>query len=380
MAHVYLDHNATTPVDERVLEAMLPYFSREFGNPSSRHEYGTRARRAVDVAREQVADAVGVQPAQVTFVSTGSEANNLFIKGAAAYLKPSQIAVSAIEHSCVANPAKELARAGWTLRRVAVDGQGRVDLDDLDAALAEPTGLVAVMLANNETGVIQDVAAAAERARARGAWVHTDAVQALGKIPVDFRELQVHSMSLAAHKLYGPKGAGALILDKRVSVQPLTHGGGHEGGLRSGTENVPAIVGFGVACQIAMGRQADDAARLRPLQRRLEERLQALGATVFGAGAARLPNTTFFGFEGITGETLVIELDRAGFAAGTGSACSSGSPGSPVLLAMGYDTPLARAGVRASLGRSTSAEEVDRFAEEVGRIVDRLKRLSAIAV
>ena len=380
MTHVYLDHNATTPVDERVVEAMLPYFSREFGNPSSRHEYGTRARRAVDAAREQVADAVGVQPSQVTFVASGSEANNLFVKGAAAMLKPSQIAVSAIEHSCVANPAKELARAGWKLRRVAVDREGRTDLADLDAALAEPTGLVAVMLANNETGVIQDVAAAADKARARGAWVHTDAVQALGKIPVDFGALKVNSLSLAAHKLYGPKGAGALILDKRVSVQPLIHGGGHERGLRSGTENVPAIVGFGVACQIAKARQREDAARFAPLARRLEQRLAAQGAEIFGGGAERLPNTVFFGFPGITGETLVIELDRAGFAAGTGSACSSGSPGSPVLLAMGYDTPLARAGVRASLGRSTTADQLEAFAGEVGRIVDRLKRLTAVAV
>ncbi len=380
MTHVYLDHNATTPVDERVLEAMLPFFSREFGNPSSRHEFGTRARRAVDTAREQVADAVGVQPGQVTFVSTGSEANNLFMKGAAAYLKPSQLAISAVEHSCVANPARELARGGWKLRRIAVDGEGRLDPADLDAALAEPTGLVAVMLANNETGVILDVAAAAEKARARGAWVHTDAVQALGKIPVDFKALGVHSMSLAAHKLYGPKGAGALILDKRVSVQPLVHGGGHEQGLRSGTENVPAIVGFGVACQVAKERQAADAARLSSLRARLEGRLRAAGAVVFGDGAERLPNTTFFGFAGITGETLVIELDRAGFAAGTGSACSSGSPGSPVLLAMGYDTPLARSGVRASLGRSTSADAVERFADAVDAIADRLKRLSAVAV
>jgi cysteine desulfurase len=380
MTHVYLDHNATTPVDARVLEAMLPYFSREFGNPSSRHEFGTRARRAVDVAREQVADAVGAQPSQVTFVSSGSEANNLFVKGAAAFLKPSQIAVSAVEHSCVANPAKELTRVGWKLRRLAVDREGRLDAGDLAAALAEPTALVAVMLANNETGVILDVAAAAEKARERGAWMHTDAVQALGKIPLDFRALKVHSMSLAAHKLYGPKGAGALILDKRISVQPLIHGGGHESGLRSGTENVPAIVGFGAACQIAKTQQADDAARSRRLQQQLEERLQGLGATIFGAGAERLPNTSFFGFEGITGETLVIELDRAGFAAGTGSACSSGSPGSPVLLAMGYDTPLARSGVRASLGRSSTAEQVERFAGEVGRIVARLKRMSAVAV
>jgi cysteine desulfurase len=248
MEHVYFDHNATTPLDDKVFEAMLPYLRDRYGNASSRHELGTVARKAVDAAREQVAALVNVRPAQVIFVSGGTEANNLFVKGAAGYLSPTQIAVSAIEHPCVAKPAQELARQGWKLRRIAAGADGRADLADVDKALKEPTGIVSVMLANNETGVIQPVAEVAERARRAKAWMHTDAVQALGKIEVDFEALRVHAMTLSAHKLYGPKGAGALIVDKRLALRPLIHGGGHEQGLRSGTENVPAIVGFGAAC------------------------------------------------------------------------------------------------------------------------------------
>src|SRR5215813_11656073 len=301
--HVYFDHNATTPVDDRVFEAMVPFLRGSYGNASSRHEFGTLARRAVEVAREQVAALVGVQPSQVIFVSGGTEANNMFIKGAASRLKPTQVAVSAIEHPCVAKPAQELARSGWKVRRLAVDSAGELDIADLDAALAEPTGVVSVMLANNETGVIQDVAAAGERARRVKAWMHTDAVQALGKIPVGFAALNVHALTLSAHKIYGPKGAGALVIDKRLEVRPLIHGGGHEQGLRSGTENVPAIVGFGAACELAASRMTELAPRLEALRARLERGLQGLGAVVFGAGARRIPNTSYFALEGIAGET-----------------------------------------------------------------------------
>ena len=202
MTHVYLDHNATTPLDDRVLAVMLPYLREQYGNASSRHEFGTAARKAVNQAREQVAALVGVQPAQVVFTSGGTESNNAFIKGAAGMLKPGRLAVSAIEHPCVAKPAQELARAGWQLRKLGVDSDGRVDLADVALALKEPTGMVSVMLANNETGVIQDVAAVAALARAAGAWMHTDAVQALGKIAVDFNELKVHAMTLSAP--FGP--------------------------------------------------------------------------------------------------------------------------------------------------------------------------------
>jgi cysteine desulfurase len=380
MEHAYFDHNATTPVDERVLEAMLPFLRQHYGNASSRHDLGTTARKAVDRAREQVAALVGVQPVQVIFTSGGTEANNFFIKGAAGCLKPTQVAVSAIEHPCVARPAQELARQGWKVRRLAVSREGEIDLEDVAAALREPTGIVSVMLANNETGVIQDVAAVAARARAAGAWVHTDAVQALGKIPVDFGALGVHAMTLSAHKIYGPKGAGALVVDKRIELRPLLHGGGHEQGMRSGTENVPAIVGFGAACELAASRLHELAQRLLGLRARVERGLHELGAVVFGERAPRIPNTSYFAFPGIEGETLVVELDKVGQAVAAGAACSSTSTEpSATLLAMGVAPELARGAVRLSLGAGNTAEQVDAFLRALAGVLRRLRGLAAMA-
>ncbi|HEY0338370.1 MAG TPA: cysteine desulfurase family protein, partial [Burkholderiales bacterium] len=381
MTHVYLDHNATTALDERVLEAMLPYMRAQYGNASSRHELGTQARKAVNAAREQVAMLVNVQPSQVVFVSGGTEANNLFIKGAAGYLRPTQIAVSAIEHPCVARPAQELARAGWKVRKLAVTADGCVDLNDLAAALAEPTGIVSVMLANNETGVVQDIAEIAARSRAARAWVHTDAVQALGKIEVDFRALNVHAMTISAHKIYGPKGAGALVVDKRIELKPIIAGGGHEQGMRSGTENVPAIVGFGAAAELAASRRIGFAERVATLRDRLESGLHELGAVIFGERAPRVPNTSYFAFPNIDGETLVIELDKVGYAVAAGAACSSASTEpSATLMAMGVEPELARGAVRLSLGVTSTAEEVDGFLQTVKALVKRLKGLTAMAV
>ena len=381
MPHVYFDHNATTPLDERVLEAMLPFLRDQYGNASSRHELGTQARKAVNRAREQVAALVNVQPSQIVFVSGGTEANNLFIRGAAGYLKPSQIAVSAIEHPCVAKPAQELARLGWKVRKLAATREGRIDLDDLEAALKEPTGIVSVMYANNETGVIQDVAAIAERARAARAWVHTDAVQALGKIEVDFRALNVHAMSLSAHKIYGPKGVGALIVDKRIELKPIIAGGGHEQGMRSGTENVPGIVGFGAAAELAASRREELATRLSRLREPLEAGLHTLGAVIFGERHPRISNTTYFSFPRIDGETLVIELDKAGYAVAAGAACSSASTEpSATLIAMGVEPELARGAVRLSLGAANTAQDVEGFLQALQGLVNRLKGMTAMAV
>ena len=240
-APVYFDHNATTALKPVVLEAMLPWFSQQFGNASSRHEYGRAARRAIDEARNKVAVALGAHPTEIVFTSGGSEANNLFIKGAAACLKPGLLAVSAIEHPCVIKPAEQLVRRGWRLHKLAVDADGRVDASEYQSVLQQSPKLISVMLANNETGVIQDVVALAAEARRVGACFHTDAVQAVGKIAVDFRALNaagVQAMSVSAHKIGGPKGVAALVLDKRVELEPLIAGGGHERGLRSGTENV----------------------------------------------------------------------------------------------------------------------------------------------
>ena len=383
-APVYFDHNATTPLDPAVLEAMLPYLSAQFGNASSRHEYGRAARRAIDEARGRVAAAIGAHPTEVLFTSGGSEANNLFIKGAAACLKPGVLAVSAIEHPCVMKPAEQLARRGWMLNKIAVDAAGRIDPESYQAALAQQPKLVSVMLANNETGVLQDVAALATQARATGACFHTDAVQAVGKITVDFRSLNaagVHAMTVSAHKLGGPKGAAALVLDKRVELEPLIAGGGHERGLRSGTENVAAIVGFGVACEMAVQKLAASASHLIALRGQVESGLLAVGATLFGATGERLPNTIYFALPNLDGETLVGYLDRAGYAVASGAACSSANPEpSHVLQAMGVAPELARGAVRISLGASNTAEQVKDFLNTLQITLSKLQRLTAIAV
>lgn len=378
---VYLDHNATTPLDPAVREAMMPWFGERFGNASSRHEYGRAARKAIDEARGQVAAAVNAHPTEVIFTSGGSEANNLFLKGAAALLKPGLVAVGAIEHPCVREPARQLVRSGWRSELIAVDGEGRIDLQAFEGLLADKPRLVSVMLANNETGVIQDVAALAAKVRAKGGWMHCDGVQALGKIEVDFRALGVHGLTVSAHKIYGPLGAGALILDKRVELAPLVAGGGQERNLRSGTENVMAIVGFGKACELAVTAREERALRLAGLQRRLEAGLAQFGARIFSAGAARLSNTSFFAIEGVDGETLVGKLDRAGFAVASGSACSSANPEpSHTLMAMGVEAGLARAAVRVSLGAGSSQQDVDGFLKALGESVASLRTLAAMAV
>ncbi len=380
----YLDHNATTPLDPRVLDAMLSCLGGRSGNASSRHEYGRQARKVIDEARQQVAAAAGAHPTEVIFTSGGSEANNLFIKGAAACLGGGLLAISAVEHSCVREPAHGLQHAGWRLHEIAVDAAGCIDPADYAATLAQKPRLISAMLANNETGVIFDVAALATQARESGAqaWFHTDAVQAFGKIAVDFRALNtagVHGMTLSAHKIGGPQGAGALILDKRVELAPLISGGGQERGLRSGTENVAAIAGFGAACTLIAERRAQ-MQQLRALRDELEAGVLNLGAIVFGKPAERLPNTTCFALPGIDGETLVGKLDRAGFAVGSGAACSATDPDpSHVLRAMGVSPDLARGAVRVSLGIGSDARQVADFLAALGDTIFGLRRLAALA-
>lgn len=379
---VYLDHNATTPLDPAVLSAMLPWLESQFGNASSRHEYGRQARQAIDEARQRVAAAVNAHATEVVFTSGGSEANNLFLKGAAATMKPSALAVSAVEHPCILKPAAQLARHGWTCHMLAVDTAGRVESAGFAEVMQARPRLVSVMAANNETGVLQDIAALAPQAKAAGAWFHSDAVQMLGKQAVDFRALNaagLNALTVSAHKAYGPKGAAALILDKRVELQPLIAGGGHERGLRSGTENVAAIVGFGVAAELAAQRAAELPQRLRRLQIQLETGLAALGATIFAQHAPRLPNTAYFAFPDIDGETLVGKLDRDGFAVASGAACSSANPEpSHVLRAMGVAPEIARGAVRVSLGATTTADEIERFIHTLQQTVGRLQGLTAL--
>jgi cysteine desulfurase len=380
MSHVYFDHNATTQIDARVLDAMLPWMSAQSGNPSSRHQFGRAASEAVAQAREQVARACSAQASQVVFTARGTEANNLAIKGLADYVPQGQILSSAIEHPCVTRSAMAMRALGHTSNSIPVDSNGKVDRAEMKAQLSQATSLVSVMLANNETGVLQDVAELAEIARAHGSLMHTDAVQALGKIDLNFNDLNVHAMTVSSHKLHGPQGAAALILDKRVDIQPLLHGGGQERGLRSGTENVAAIVGFGLACELASQQLADYQDHTLSLRTQLEKGLASMNASIFGAQSTRLSNTSFFAMDGIEGETLVVALDRKGYAVASGSACSSDSTEpSAVLLAMGVQEELARGAVRVSLGSQNSAQQVANFLHQLQQEILRLKQLSAMA-
>lgn len=381
MEAIYFDHNATTALDARVLEAMLPYLRGQQGNPTSRHGFGRTARQAIDLAREQVAAAVGAHPSQVTFTSGGTEANNTAIKGIAATHTPAQLVCSAIEHPAVSKPMQSLLGRGWKMARTPVDQDGKVDLAALETLLQQKTALVSVMLANNETGVLQDIPAIAGLARRHGTLLHTDAVQALGKVAVDFTASGANAMSLSGHKIHGPQGVGALILDKRIDLQPLLEGGGQEKSLRSGTENIAAIVGFGMACELATRDLERHAEKIRGLRDQFEQGLVELGATVFGQGAERLPNTSFFALPNIEGETLVMALDRQGYAVASGSACSSDSiEPSHVLLAMGIAPEVARGAVRVSLGARNSAAQVDTLLQALKNEQLRMKRMAAVAV
>ncbi|OAM52555.1 cysteine desulfurase [Methylovorus sp. MM2] len=383
---IYFDNNGTTALDQRVLETMLPYLSAQSGNATSRHIFGRSSRQAIERAREQVADATGAHPSQVIFTGSGTEADNLAICGITAKNGFEKIAVSAIEHPAITRAAQSMKAHGVVIESIAADTQGKITIDALQDLLSsgnddKSIGLISVMLANNETGAIQDLASIAEIARKQHAFVHTDAVQALGKMKVDFAELNVHAMSLSSHKISGPQGAGALILDKRVDIQPLLLGGGQERGLRSGSENVAAIVGFGAACELISRELIQRIGSVRQLRDQLEKGLVKLGAVIFGHGADRLANTSFFAFEGIEGETLVMALDRKGFAVASGSACSSDSTEpSHVLMAMGVDEDLARGAIRVSLSNVNTAAQIEAFLLVLEGELSRLRRLTAIAV
>jgi len=379
---VYLDHNATTPIDDRVFEAMLPYLNGScYGNPSSAHRQGRESQQALQLAREQVAMLVGVQPGQVVFTSGGTEANNLALKGIMAVLDAgSALIVGATEHSSVLEPANALQRMGHSLAHVAVDGDGVVQQAEFERVLSkQKTALASVMLANNETGVVQDVKQLSATASRQGVMMHTDAVQALGKMKVDFDALGVAAMSLSAHKIYGPKGVGALVVEKGLTLQPLLHGGGHEAGLRAGTENLAGIVGFGAAAllmQSGLQQRTDHCEQLRD---RAEQALQAIaGVVIFSQQARRLPNTIFFAVDGIEGSTLLMSLDRDGIAVSSGSACASDS-GEPthVLRAMGVDDGLAHGAVRVSFGSGNTVDDVDRLVASLQRQIENLLKLNS---
>lgn len=358
---IYLDHNGTTPLLPEVVDAMLPYLRDHFGNPSSGHAYGVRARDAVERARAQVARLIGADPDEVVFTSGGTEANNLAVRGAtAARSDRSHVVTSAIEHPATTEPCRLLSRRGWEVTWAGVDDTGTVRTTDVAAAVRQDTALVTLMHANNETGTVQPIADLAHTAHTVGALAHTDAAQSAGKIPVRVDELGVDLLSIAGHKLYAPKGIGVLYVRTGTRVEPLLRGGGHEGGLRPGTENVASIVGLGVACEIARNGLAEEAERMRRLRELLWSRLaEAIpGLTVNGHPRHRLPNTLNVRFPHAHGSEVLASAPEV--AASTGSACHEGGDERPsgVLTAMGIDPQEALGSVRLSLGRETTEEDV----------------------
>jgi cysteine desulfurase NifS len=360
---VYLDHNATTPLDPEVLEAMLPFLRDDWGNPSSIHTLGNRSRTSLEGARRKVAQVLNCTARRIVFTGGGSEADNLAIRGILPFRKGRHLITSAIEHPAVLQTCLSLEREGYEVTVLPVDGDGRVRPESLAAALRPDTALVSVMLANNETGAVQPVAELAALARSRGVPFHTDAVQALGKIPVDVEELGVDLLSLSAHKIHGPKGVGALYVRRDMELKPLITGGGQERGLRSGTENVAGIVGFGKACELAQRRLNEgEMARVAQLRDRLEGGILKLlpEARRNGPCEGRLPNTLNMILPEIRGESLVLFLDRRGVLFSSGSACKSGNPEpSPALLAMGLTAEQAHCAVRFSLGAGNTAGDID---------------------
>lgn len=386
MAPVYLDHHATTPVDARVAEAMWPYFTEKFGNASSRHHrYGWEADEAVERARGQVAKAIGARAREVVFTSGATESNNLALKGVmhAGARRGRHLVTVVTEHSSVLDPCKRLAAEGCAVTYLPVERDGLVDLDRLRAAFTDVTVAVSVMAANNEIGVLQPMAAIAALAHERGAWLHCDAVQAIGKVPFDVEACGADLVSLTAHKLYGPKGVGALYVRRqpgaaaRVEVTPQLDGGGQERGLRSGTLNVPGIVGLGAAVELAAREMDAEASRLRDLRDRLLSGLQArvAGLVVNGTLTARLPGNLNVSFPGVDGERLLIGLEE--IAVSSGAACTAAQP-SHVLRALGHPVDLALASLRFGLGRSTTAADVDRAIDRVSELVTRLRAASPV--
>ncbi len=384
MTRIYLDHNATTPVRPEVVTAMTSVLADDFGNPSSVHAFGQRAKALVDDARLSVADALHADASEVVFTGSGTEADNFAVRGVAEALEPRgrrHLVAGAIEHEAVLNPIKALARRGWRVTWLPVDASGVVDPGALDEALADDTALVSVMLANNEVGTIQPVEELARRAHARGALFHTDAVQALGRIPVDVRTLGVDLLSVSAHKLGGPKGVGALWIRRGTRLVPLLTGGKHERNRRAGTENVPGIVGFGIAARLAAAGIEAFAARVRSLRDCLEQGVLAgvPGTVVNGDPSRRVPNTTNISFSGVEAESLLIALDLEGIAVSTGSACSSGTlEPSHVLRAMGLPSRRTQNSIRFSLGGGNTQEQVDRVIAVLPGVVAKLRSLTRV--
>ncbi|AFM42349.1 cysteine desulfurase NifS [Desulfosporosinus acidiphilus SJ4] len=384
MRRVYLDHSATTPVDPEVAALMMTYYTEKYGNPSSVHSFGREAKQALEEARRQVAELIGAEPSEITFTSGGTEADNLAILGSAEALskKGKHIITSSVEHHAVLETCEYLEKNGFDLTIIPVDEEGIVSVENIKKAIRPDTILITMMHANNEVGAIQPVAEIGKLAKEHGIVFHVDAVQSLGKIPIDVKAMNIDLLTISSHKIYGPKGVGALYIRKGVRVAPRIYGGGQEKKRRSGTENTPGIIGFGKACELAGQRIAEDAQRLSKLRDKLlngiVEKIDYV--KINGPlGEKRLPNNVNVSIQFVEGESLLLSLDMLGIAASSGSACTSGSlDPSHVLLAMGLVHEIAHGSLRFTLGRQNTEEDIDYVLEQLPKIVERLRMMSPL--
>jgi len=380
MKTIYFDNNATTKVAEEVLEEMQPYFCELYGNPSSMHTFGGQIGRKIRLAREQVAELLACDPSEIIFTSGGTESNNAAIKGAlAAVPNKRKVITTRVEHPAVLAACRDLENHGYTVVELGVDRQGRLDLAELEAEVDEDTVIVSIMYANNETGVVFPVERIAEIVKAKGVTFHTDAVQVVGKIPLNLSESNIDLLSLSAHKLHGPKGVGVLYVRKGTRLSPFMLGGHQEGGHRAGTENVPGIIGLGKACELVAKNIKQEGEKVKHLRDKLETAIlrSCEGARLNGDKQSRLPNTSNISFEYIEGEAILLLLDRYGICASSGSACTSGSlEPSHVLRAMGVPFTAAHGSIRFSLSRYNTEQEIDYTIEKLPQIVNQLRELS----
>jgi cysteine desulfurase len=380
---IYLDNNATTQLDPAVIEEMLPYLTEYYGNPSSGYAFGAQVRRAIDLARERVAALLGCEPGEIVFTSCGTEANNAALNSAL-QLDPNRqhIVTTAVEHSATFRHCEVLSKRGCGVTTMGVDAEGNLDLEELERAITPQTAIVSAMWANNETGVLFPVEKIAEVARRKRVLFHTDAIQAVGKIPIRLADSTINSLSLSAHKLHGPKGVGALYVNKRSAFRPSLIGGSQEKNRRAGTENAASIIALGKAAECAMGAMADEETRVRALRDRFETSVleRVPGSTVNGARAARLPNTTNLSFAGIQADAALMLLDRERICCSAGSACRTGSlESSRVLRAMNVSDERARGSMRFSFGRFNTEAEVDKAVEILAQVIAKLRALSPAA-
>lgn len=375
---IYFDHSATTPVDKKVVEAMLEYFDVKFGNASSLHSFGREAKSALEESREKVAEIINADADEIIFTGGGTESDNMAIKGIAFKKGEGHIITSRIEHPAVLETCRYLEKKGFEVTYIPVDKYGMVDVEKIEDEIRKDTILISIMHANNEIGTIEPIEEIGKIARKNNIIFHTDAVQSVGKIDVDVKKMNIDMLSISSHKIYGPKGVGALYIKRGIKTEAILHGGGHEHGLRSSTENIAGIVGFAKACEIAKKRMKDDALKLKKMRDRIiKETLKIEESYLTGHPEKRLPNNASFYFKGIEGESMVLMLDAKGIAVSTGSACSSKKlQPSHVLLATGIKPEDAHGSLRVTLGRDNKEEEVEYFLEVLPEVIKKLREIS----